>query len=872
MLKVFDRDHETPELIWNGTMRGELRAALAEQLDSFVKGRAEADAETRDFRLSHGAGAKYKNLEGELYIGGVYVRLFLKEPTFSLRDPTSFLEKLLIRWTHELEVYTSSNKKKGGMNEPSAGNGAVTAAKQDALQLVTSASIYLCKVRDSLCDKLAQWGYMSRSLAMMREVLACELIGAPLLSIMRILHVASSRLVNVEALAIAGDSTGKSGIVYFTIQAFGRDPLHTDCAFMVEVLLKVFRKALGDVKDAPKSMMPPSSKASGMEGLQMHGSGNPATAAQQQFQYTPTAYAMAPSPAPGLEPVRKSAGKAKIEHPLDHPLAFGGPDVPTNNQEAATSPRTRLGGGRHPPASRHDHPLAPPLAAANQPAIHRLSRPSNRTNLSPQPSQPHANQVQGMQAAGHYGSSQSGQSFTSVLSPVGPAPVQQAQAHYGFSRSGQSFTSFQSPLAPAPVQQGHVPNSYIQGGGLPSGGYGPSHIVPTQPAPNNLGGQYTQSSGMQQATVQQGNQMFSPTQQQAQSLYQPARMRPAYDTLGTVQSSQFASSQGTPSNNMQFVPGQASGAQEFMQSPAPFPGGEHYSQSSGMQQTTPTVQHANPMFSSTQHQAQTPYQSVPVQSGTAQSPQPATFSQGRPSNIMQYAPGQATAVQPAPVPGGEQYSQSGGMQQPTVQHANQLFSPGQKQGQTPYQPAPMQPSFVTTGPVQSSQHLASSQGDAQQVAGQPMSSFPEPTPQYRPTPIEGSGIDARSSITPKQKAEQQILSSAGAPGSAQGRVALLESALVCELPKFLVEQVLENPSLPKVKDPAAAKVHSVELLKLLTMDPGYGLKFQLILKEIPAWKKYKSQDHSLFITGAEQKADYFLTDGDKEPAKRLTEG
>jgi hypothetical protein len=55
------------------------------------------------------------------------------------------------------------------------------------------------------------------------------------------------------------------------------------------------------------------------------------------------------------------------------------------------------------------------------------------------------------------------------------------------------------------------------------------------------------------------------------------------------------------------------------------------------------------------------------------------------------------------------------------------------------------------------------------------------------------------------------------------------------------------------------------------MDPGYGLKFRLILDEIPAWKKYKSQDHSLFITGSEQKADYFLTDGDKEPAKLLTE-
>jgi hypothetical protein len=44
-------------------------------------------------------------------------------------------------------------------------------------------------------------------------------------------------------------------------------------------------------------------------------------------------------------------------------------------------------------------------------------------------------------------------------------------------------------------------------------------------------------------------------------------------------------------------------------------------------------------------------------------------------------------------------------------------------------------------------------------------------------------------------------------------------------------------------------------------DPAFGMKFQMILDGIPDWKKYKAQDHSLFITGPEQKADYFLTDG-----------
>jgi len=152
---------------------------------------------------------------------------------------------------------------------------------------------------------------------------------------------------------------------------------------------------------------------------------------------------------------------------------------------------------------------------------------------------------------------------------------------------------------------------------------------------------------------------------------------------------------------------------------------------------------------------------------------------------------------------------------------------------------------------------------------------PEATPalQYRPNAIEGTGVDARAKADPKVEAEQKVMSTAGAPGSASGRVTLLQAALTNRLPQFLVEEVLENPSLSNVKNPAAAKVHTVELLKLLTMDPGYGLKFKLILDEIPAWKKYKTQDHSLFITSVEQKADYFLTDGSTgEPKKLLTQG
>lgn len=134
---------------------------------------------------------------------------------------------------------------------------------------------------------------------------------------------------------------------------------------------------------------------------------------------------------------------------------------------------------------------------------------------------------------------------------------------------------------------------------------------------------------------------------------------------------------------------------------------------------------------------------------------------------------------------------------------------------------------------------------------------------------EGTGIDARAALSPQEEAEWKMKTVAGARGSADGRVPLLQSAILCDFPNFILDSVLENPKLQQVKDPAAAKVHGVELLKLLTQDPGYGMKFHQILDENPKWKKYKTQDHSLFITGPEQRADYFLTDGGNGEAKKL---
>jgi hypothetical protein len=245
-LGVFDGEAETPELIWDAEMRGELRGELGKMLDGIFMEREDGTRKGGDaWEIDPGFSVKYVKLMDELFVGGVYVRLFLKEPTFNLRNPGGFLELLMVRWNQELEMLTRGGAESGGGGGAGGGGdggGAITTAKQDVLNLVTSASVYLCKVRAPLCDKLAQWGYMAKAVSLGKASLAKGMVGTTLVSAIRILHVAAPRRVNVEALSLcSGDFIEllQDATVCGEVGATGKKGLHQDAAFFVEVMKKV---------------------------------------------------------------------------------------------------------------------------------------------------------------------------------------------------------------------------------------------------------------------------------------------------------------------------------------------------------------------------------------------------------------------------------------------------------------------------------------------------------------------------------------------------------------------------------------------------------------------------------------------------------
>lgn len=57
-----------------------------------------------EWTMPEGSAIQFEELKDELFLGGVYVRLFLANPQFPLRQPNRFLEALLQSYTDLLQV------------------------------------------------------------------------------------------------------------------------------------------------------------------------------------------------------------------------------------------------------------------------------------------------------------------------------------------------------------------------------------------------------------------------------------------------------------------------------------------------------------------------------------------------------------------------------------------------------------------------------------------------------------------------------------------------------------------------------------------------------------------------------------------------
>lgn len=233
VVTALEQTSETPELVWTPAMAASLGAQIATMASDLY--REQIKGRVVDWDLpEHASGQEMKD---EPQVGGVYVRLFLKDPKFPLRNPKRFLEGLLDQYVSAVAAthYTKE----------------MQPADSELPLLLSAALVSLLRVHPALADHVGYLGYVPKLVAAMayegrRETMASEDVKTAnqsqpdefwepedgesnlgsqtsqervRLSCLRVLHQLAASTTCAEAMATA--STGTPQVVPLLMKAIG---------------------------------------------------------------------------------------------------------------------------------------------------------------------------------------------------------------------------------------------------------------------------------------------------------------------------------------------------------------------------------------------------------------------------------------------------------------------------------------------------------------------------------------------------------------------------------------------------------------------------------------------------------------------------
>ncbi|CAM9306350.1 unnamed protein product [Chrysoparadoxa australica] len=243
-IATFDSQHEHPELIWTTAMRRELQAALSVHVMAYMKLSCQ---EAASYVMPPDLGVKYGAIEAEICIGGVYLRLFLKEPSFELSQPVQFLDKLVTHWVTEGTACLPDPS--APQPDPAQSTGrAMVLGREDLLTLFTNAAVFVMARNPGLIHQLIAWGFVQKVTHLLARAVDAGARGTPQLCSIRILHALTCSSAAVEAMI------GADQAVLALLLATLQPPLPRDTAFILETVKGVIgsreRGWLGMVESA----------------------------------------------------------------------------------------------------------------------------------------------------------------------------------------------------------------------------------------------------------------------------------------------------------------------------------------------------------------------------------------------------------------------------------------------------------------------------------------------------------------------------------------------------------------------------------------------------------------------------------------------
>ncbi|KAL5975615.1 DnaJ subfamily C grv2 [Asimina triloba] len=148
VIVALEQTTETPELVWTPAMAASLSAQIGTMASDLY--REQMKGRVVDWDIPDQASGQ-QEMRDEPQVGGIYVRLFLKDPKFPLRNPKRFLEGLL-------DQYVSSI----------AATHYDTQSVDPELPLLLSAALVsLLRVHPALADHVGYLGYVPKLVAAM---------------------------------------------------------------------------------------------------------------------------------------------------------------------------------------------------------------------------------------------------------------------------------------------------------------------------------------------------------------------------------------------------------------------------------------------------------------------------------------------------------------------------------------------------------------------------------------------------------------------------------------------------------------------------------------------------------------------------------
>ncbi|XVF34775.1 hypothetical protein REPUB_Repub18cG0087800 [Reevesia pubescens] len=146
VVTALEHNTETPELVWTPAMAASLSAQIATMVSDLY--REQMKGRLIDWDVPEQASSQ-QEMRDEPQVGGIYVRLFLKDPKFPLRNPKRFLEGLLDQYLSSIAAthYESQS------------------VDPELPLLLSAALVSLLRVHPALADHVGYLGYVPKLIA-----------------------------------------------------------------------------------------------------------------------------------------------------------------------------------------------------------------------------------------------------------------------------------------------------------------------------------------------------------------------------------------------------------------------------------------------------------------------------------------------------------------------------------------------------------------------------------------------------------------------------------------------------------------------------------------------------------------------------------